>query len=376
MCSVVEAATWPPWTIQNLQAFVGCAKKTCRGEDALIQRRMQTFMLALEGTKWDLTSNTSVPSKVVASSRLSHLKRRLFTGISRILMRKCLRKMTESSQREKAAGPHYTDMAAGPQTTQTETVPGPLSRVGEMKMIQAPLTSKMDPVNNEKCQNYRLVCTTISSLDKCIHCVGPGSSFKWLGYKCKVCSGVWHKSCLRKITNDDFHHPSQEKQFSQCSGGELLPDQDSTPHSEKEEISDDDQNISDEEYIPDSESHDDDDSDTSIPFVPRQSKAGQIQVKLVTPNAGTSCGSDTSIPVVPSTSKVWSPLDSHMVANTAETSDSRNSIKNSSKEQPKDEAQVHNPESTHLIMSNKNYCYICGKPQIFASLKKNTHYTC
>ncbi|XP_071329095.1 uncharacterized protein [Trachinotus anak] len=197
------------WRRADRQAFVGCAKKTCRGEDALIQRRMQTFMLALEGTKWDLTSNTSVPSKVVASSRLSHLKRRLFTGISRILMRKCLRKMTESSQREKAAGPHYTDMAAGPQTTQTETVPGPLSRVGEMKMIQAPLTSKMDPVNNEKCQNYRLVCTTISSLDKCIHCVGPGSSFKWLGYKCKVCSGVWHKSCLRKITNDDFHHPSQ-----------------------------------------------------------------------------------------------------------------------------------------------------------------------
>ncbi|XP_035764028.1 LOW QUALITY PROTEIN: histone-lysine N-methyltransferase set-1-like [Neolamprologus brichardi] len=32
---------------------------------------------------------------------------------------------------------------------------------------------------------FGLVCTTISSLDKCIQCVGPVSSFKWLGYKCK-----------------------------------------------------------------------------------------------------------------------------------------------------------------------------------------------
>ncbi|XP_076733341.1 uncharacterized protein LOC112431519 [Maylandia zebra] len=37
----------------------------------------------------------------------------------------------------------------------------------------------------ERCHNHRLVCTTISSLDKCIQCVGLVSSLKWLGYKCK-----------------------------------------------------------------------------------------------------------------------------------------------------------------------------------------------
>ncbi|XP_063353720.1 histone-lysine N-methyltransferase EHMT2-like [Pelmatolapia mariae] len=42
----------------------------------------------------------------------------------------------------------------------------------------------------ERCHSHRLVCTTISSLDKCIQCVGPVSSLKWLGYKCKGESGV------------------------------------------------------------------------------------------------------------------------------------------------------------------------------------------
>ncbi|XP_061574055.1 zinc finger protein 432-like [Cololabis saira] len=40
-------------------------------------------------------------------------------------------------------------------------------------------------VNSERCQKHSLVCATVSPLDKCLQCVGPVSSLKWLGYKCR-----------------------------------------------------------------------------------------------------------------------------------------------------------------------------------------------
>ncbi|XP_029137390.2 uncharacterized protein [Labrus bergylta] len=39
-------------------------------------------------------------------------------------------------------------------------------------------------VQSVKCQKHWLVSTTIPSMDKCVQCVGPVSSFKWLGYQC------------------------------------------------------------------------------------------------------------------------------------------------------------------------------------------------
>ncbi|XP_059184722.1 uncharacterized protein LOC131967990 [Centropristis striata] len=240
----------------------------------------------------------------------------------------------------------------GEDQIQTSPGPGPLSGHG-------------------KCQNHRLVCATVSSLDKCLQCVGPVASLKWLGYKCKVCSGVWHKTCFRRIINENLPHQSQEQQLSKCSEDELLSDEDSIPHSNVDPISDDDQDHSDVDYVPDSEFQDDDeDSDTSIPFMPIRSNGGQIQVKPVIPDAGTSYGSDTGIPVVPSTSKGQMPLK--------ETSGSANSMKTLPKKKKKkldDQAEPHNQESTHLTMSTKNYCYICGQPQSKISRHLKTHTT-
>ncbi|XP_043990624.1 uncharacterized protein LOC122841405 [Gambusia affinis] len=39
--------------------------------------------------------------------------------------------------------------------------------------------------NTEQCQKHHLMCTTVSSLEKCTQCFGPCSSFKWVGYQCK-----------------------------------------------------------------------------------------------------------------------------------------------------------------------------------------------
>ncbi len=109
--------------------------------------------------------------------------------------------------------------------------------------------------------------------------------------------------------------------------------------------------------------------------MPSQLKAGQIQAKPVIPDVGTSYGSDSSIPVVPSTSKGCPPYEDHMVLNAAETSASVNSVKDSSKEKPEGEAAFHKQELPHLAMSNKNYCYVCGKPQSKISRHLKTHKT-
>ncbi|KAM6999960.1 uncharacterized protein LKV04_004924 [Tautogolabrus adspersus] len=55
-----------------------------------------------------------------------------------------------------------------------ETKQNQLTSPGQMNM----------EVQSVKCQKHRLVSTTTSSLDKCIQCVGPVSSLKWLGYQC------------------------------------------------------------------------------------------------------------------------------------------------------------------------------------------------
>ncbi|XP_028281560.1 uncharacterized protein LOC114448636 [Parambassis ranga] len=229
-------------------------------------------------------------------------------------------------------------------------------------------SNEMDPVVcNKKCQKHQLVCTTVSSLDKCIQCVGPGSSSKWLGYKCKVCLGVWHKKCLEGIT-DDLQHHSQEPQSSKCAVDKLVSDED---NSEVGNLSDDDHSLSDEEYIPDSESQNDD-SDTSIPLM---SRGREVTEKTVMVDEGTSYGSDADIQVWPSKSKAPPPLEDNIIPNAAKKSHSGTSTKNASKNKPKDEAQLLNHNSRQLTMTIKNYCYICGKPQSKISRHLRVHTT-
>uniref|UniRef100_A0AAZ1XCQ1 Ig-like domain-containing protein n=1 Tax=Oreochromis aureus TaxID=47969 RepID=A0AAZ1XCQ1_OREAU len=83
-----------------------------------------------------------------------------------------------------------------------------------------------------------------------------------------VCLGVWHKSCLPKLANQNCHQSTQKEEISEYSG------EDGLPHSVLDQISSDDDgnhSISEEEYVPDSES-DDEDSDEDIPLLPSTSK--------------------------------------------------------------------------------------------------------
>ncbi|XP_029949996.1 uncharacterized protein LOC115390320 isoform X2 [Salarias fasciatus] len=250
---------------------------------------------------------------------------------------------------------------------QTSPVLDVLPVFGQVSTTNQVSASQLAPaVNIETCLQHSLVCTTVSSLDKCLQCLGPVSSFKWLGYKCRVCSQVWHKSCIRQITN----HPDllRDQQSAECSGDQLSSDQNiNRLCSEQEPKSDDDEHYSDEDYVPDTadEEDEDEDEDARMPFMSRHLKAQQP----------TSNAEDTSIAVVPSTSKCWLPLEDCASSSGVETSDSAHGVEQSSKDKPEDEEKLQRPESTLLTMSSKNYCYVCGKPQSKISRHLKTHTT-
>nr|XP_023660035.1 uncharacterized protein LOC111839935 [Paramormyrops kingsleyae] len=98
---------------------------------------------------------------------------------------------------------------------------------------------------DEVCK-HDVVASAISSMDKCSKCVGPIAAMKWLGLKCKLCSCFWHKSCYSKL------HEWNRKQSLQ-------------------EVSSEEDEVSDEEYIPQSESENQSDSSDELITKPRPS---------------------------------------------------------------------------------------------------------
>ncbi|XP_072566873.1 uncharacterized protein [Paramormyrops kingsleyae] len=173
-----------------------------------------------------------------------------------------------------------------------------------------------------QCKKHDLVSTTVSTLEKCGRCTGPVSSFKWLGFKCRAGSGVWHKSCL----------PHKLKQFPELSG-----DSSSAEDPQTSDL--------DEDYVPDSES--DDDSSSS------EAKVLKVQVHQ--------------------------PLrvEEVMGATSVCSDDSRNPTKASSENQnPRPNEQCSQSQKLLFTVSNKkNYCYVCGKPKSKIARHLETHKT-
>ncbi|CAJ1081816.1 uncharacterized protein LOC124850789 isoform X8 [Xyrichtys novacula] len=207
----------------------------------------------------------------------------------------------------------------------------------------------------KECKKHQLVSANVSTLEKCIQCVGPVSSLRWTGYQCRVCSGVWHKSCLRRITDGDLHG------LLEYSGKELLADENSSSED----------SLSDKDYIPDSESleEDHDDSDASLPLAENPKKAVQQKKKPVLPDILASCALDLSSMAVQNTPHSYQPYNDDV----AEELDSVKSVKDSSKDKTEGGAEFDNQEVPHLTMSIKNYCFICGKPQSKISRHLRTH---
>ncbi|CAJ1076494.1 uncharacterized protein LOC124850789 isoform X2 [Xyrichtys novacula] len=170
-----------------------------------------------------------------------------------------------------------------------------------------------------------------------------------------VCSGLWHKSCLRRITDGDLHG------LLEYSGKELLADENSSSED----------SLSDKDYIPDSESleEDHDDSDASLPLAESPKKAVQLKKKPGLPDILASCALDLSSKAVQNTPHGYQPYND----NVAEELDSVKSVKDSSKDKLEGRAEFDNQEEPHLTMCIKNYCFICGKPQSKISRHLRTH---
>ncbi|XP_029989578.1 uncharacterized protein LOC115419095 [Sphaeramia orbicularis] len=71
------------------------------------------------------------------------------------------------------------------QTSPVVSPPNTVRKAATDHYNQLSCPGQMDPTVSTKCQNYRLVSATVSSVDKCVECLGLKSSYKWLGYVCK-----------------------------------------------------------------------------------------------------------------------------------------------------------------------------------------------
>ncbi|XP_076878425.1 uncharacterized protein LOC143527242 [Brachyhypopomus gauderio] len=102
----------------------------------------------------------------------------------------------------------------------------------------ATLSPDKEPRQNCK---HEIVLATVSSMNKCVACVGPVAALKWISLR--FCSCFWHKSCFEKL-------------------GKI--DRDLVSWGKRDSSSDEDQLLSDEDYVPDTES--DSESDSSVEF--------------------------------------------------------------------------------------------------------------
>ncbi|KAL6472038.1 hypothetical protein MHYP_G00206880 [Metynnis hypsauchen] len=123
---------------------------------------------------------------------------------------------------------------------------------------------------HENCK-HELVLATVSSMNKCIACVGPVASLKWIGLRCNVCSCFWHKSCFEKLKKHG---------------------RDWVLWGERNSSSDEDKSLSDEEYVPESES--DSESDSSLDLAigyKNKAKVSEQKLKAVHSKFTKSCSS-------------------------------------------------------------------------------------
>ncbi|KAM3612304.1 uncharacterized protein V6R79_006508 [Siganus canaliculatus] len=186
---------------------------------------------------------------------------------------------------------------------------------------------------HEECR-HNLTSAAVSSLDNCDDCKEPPSNQKWLGYTCKLCSRSWHRFCFKEKY---LKLPVVEFSSSDQSSDEdyVLP-----AIGADEELSSDD-------FVPESDHDEDDDSDASLsvsPFKPPLKNVSAVTTSIKKPKG---------------------------VAREREIVGQRPNIQGFSCDLPPSEDvgtsmnSSQNPEanSNNKSCTNKNYCYVCKKPQ-------------
>ncbi|KAM9707776.1 uncharacterized protein ACNS7B_000282 isoform 5-T5 [Menidia menidia] len=213
---------------------------------------------------------------------------------------------------------------------------------GEEQMVS--LSSSLEP---QIC-NHVVLHSSFSSIDKCLHCLGPYAPLKWDGLKCKVCSSVWHKMCYEK-TQRTYVPPTS-----------LVSDDSNSSVS------------SEEEYVPDSASY----SDASVELeIDGSNHLKRTDLDACFVETLSDFQNDNSGENVLAESPMSESEDNAKEVMKKQTK--RSSGKKQPVESPDIQTEgisveplteseaVESIQSTSISSSRdkKNYCFICGKPQ-------------
>ncbi|XP_067374903.1 uncharacterized protein [Channa argus] len=214
--------------------------------------------------------------------------------------------------------------------------------------------------DKDKCRHV-VYSAVISSLDSCGDCRGPLASIKWLGLKCKLCSRSWHKSCFIK---------RQELLLDERNDSE-----ESEPHIEES---------SDEQYMPDSTQSSDDGSDYSLNISPHKSPrkitpvvSGTSKKTKNSLSQSTYCSFNEQDMLSDKTSS-GQPLLCDSAPFENDTTKNKNEMLHSSQ---KIQTEISDERGTSEIVpkpkdassTQKNYCYVCKKPQSKISRHLKNH---
>ncbi|XP_073714013.1 uncharacterized protein [Misgurnus anguillicaudatus] len=191
--------------------------------------------------------------------------------------------------------------------------------------------SRAAPNNSaSECTIHKLVFELVR-VDKCWICHSPMTSIRWQGVRCKQCSGVWHKICLQKSSEDW-------------------------------DITDDDVS-SDDEYIPESVS-DSESSGTELSVeLPTPSKKAHTTNM---PDLGvTVAEQDQTLDIQDNCKNILMDLETTGDLQSDPESESSESYQQCSEKGTVDIlSQSKSPtKSAKLLKSQVNYCFVCGKPQ-------------
>ncbi|XP_070411621.1 uncharacterized protein [Nothobranchius furzeri] len=91
--------------------------------------------------------------------------------------------------------------------------------VAEAVTVASPLSTQ----DIQSCKHV-LCPSSMTSMEKCVHCLGPYSARKWDGVKCRVCSSIWHEKCFNNTMRDSSLVSEESDPSDEVSEEEYVPD--------------------------------------------------------------------------------------------------------------------------------------------------------
>ncbi|XP_028275106.1 serine/threonine-protein kinase PAK 1 isoform X25 [Parambassis ranga] len=279
----------------------------------------------------------------------------------------------ENSPQETDAVPPASPASSIHENSPQETDPvppaSPTSSIHENSPQETDPVPPASPASSihEICE-HDLVSSVVPSFDKCARCSGPYAAIKWTGIRCKRCSVFWHKSCYLKSQNMGLVPKlllEETSSSEEISEEEYVPDSHSDSDSSwkssagpwEEAVS------SEEEYVPDSHS----DSDSSWKSSAGPSNDMDVKQLSEVQSKEVSCSEFA----ISTTERKKIHKEGNQVLG-VQAKVSKGIAEDTSVKEP-GEAQCIQFPNTSSSLRRKTFCYICGKPQSKLTRHLKTH---